>query len=153
VVLLIIDGSLPLTDEDLHLYDQVHSKPHLLLINKMDLSLFYGREIAAKFPAENCLFISALRGTGLDDLKTSLKKLLIEEETLPDLIPNLRHRQALVQTMEALVEAHKGIQEGLPPDLVAVDLRAALDHLGEVVGATTTEELLNRIFSRFCIGK
>jgi tRNA modification GTPase len=66
---------------------------------------------------------------------------------------NLRHKTALEQTRESLLKAYGSITSGLSPEFVALDLRDALDNLGRITGATYTEDILERIFNNFCIGK
>ena len=67
--------------------------------------------------------------------------------------PNLRHKSAMVKALAACHQVDEGLAHGLSPDLLAVDLQTALDHLGDIVGETTTEDVLDMIFERFCIGK
>ena len=73
-------------------------------------------------------------------------------DTTVDVAPNLRHQAALAKGIEACRRTLAGIDH-LPPDLLAIELQAALDHLGDIVGETTTEDVLDMIFERFCIGK
>jgi tRNA modification GTPase len=68
-------------------------------------------------------------------------------------VPNLRHEAALRKTLSAVRAVMAGLDAGLPPDLLAVELQDCLDHLGDIVGETTAEDVLNTIFERFCIGK
>jgi tRNA modification GTPase len=68
-------------------------------------------------------------------------------------VPNVRHAAALGRAVEAVRRVRDGLAHDLPPDLLAIDLQMALDHLGDIVGETTTEDVLDMIFSRFCIGK
>ena len=69
------------------------------------------------------------------------------------MIAHLRHKVALERAVECLTRAQNGLREGLPPELVALDLREALDALGEITGRTTSEEVIERIFANFCVGK
>ena len=68
-------------------------------------------------------------------------------------VANARHKRALEESLKSLRRAKEGIEGGIPIELVALELRSCLDHLGEIRGETTTEEVLERIFSQFCIGK
>ena len=69
------------------------------------------------------------------------------------MVPNVRHKAALKKGLEACRRAAEGLSGQLSPDLLAIDIQAALDHLGDIVGETTTEDVLDMIFERFCIGK
>ncbi len=75
------------------------------------------------------------------------------EETPEAMIAHLRHKIALEKAAEGLVRARDGLHDGLPPELAALEVREALDALGEITGRTTPEEVLDRIFANFCIGK
>ncbi len=72
---------------------------------------------------------------------------------LPAIVPNIRHKLAIDRALTASKAAAEGFRTGLPGELVAIDLKDALDSLGEITGVTTTEDILNQIFTRFCIGK
>ena len=100
--------------------------------------------------------VSCLTGQGIEALKDAIKELVwsgqITAEMLEVMI-NARHQDALQRARAAAARARGALREGLPLELVAVDLRIATDAVGEVVGKTTTEDLLDSIFSQFCIGK
>ena len=68
-------------------------------------------------------------------------------------VPNVRHKDALKKGLEACRRVEKGLEENVTPDLLAIDLQSALGYLGDIVGETTTEDVLDMIFERFCIGK
>ena len=101
--------------------------------------------------------ISALKGTGLDNLKKALLKSVIENGiSLEDgsaIVTNLRHYTALLNSRESLALSLESVNDGKSGEFITVDLRSALDSLGEIIGAVTTEDILNTIFSKFCIGK
>ncbi len=102
------------------------------------------------------LSISAKAGAGIPELKTALadsQKSLNEASTEQTLVTNLRHWQALTAANKALSRVRSGLDSGIPADLLAQDLREAIDTLGEIVGAISSQEVLNTVFSRFCIGK
>ena len=108
------------------------------------------------FPESPVVSTSALYKTGLGELKSALASLLISNPhaQLPSVIvSNLRHKQSLEKTVDFLKQARKGLESQTPPEFIATDIQSALHHIGEITGQTTTEELLDRIFSRFCIGK
>ena len=100
--------------------------------------------------------ISAKTGTGISELKTALadsQKSLKEASTEQTLVTNLRHWQALTAANKALASVRTGLDSGIPSDLLAQDLREAIDSLGEIVGVITSDDVLGEIFGRFCIGK
>ncbi len=100
--------------------------------------------------------ISAKTGTGISELKTALadsQKSLKEASTEQTLVTNLRHWQALTIANKALARVRTGLDSGIPSDLLAQDLREAIDSLGEIVGVITSDDVLGEIFGKFCIGK
>lgn len=104
---------------------------------------------------ENALYISAREGTGLDELKTRLLAITktLSTEGNDIVVSNIRHFEALSKAHEALTSVLAGINSGITGDFLAMDIRRALFHLGEITGEITTEDLLGNIFSKFCIGK
>ena len=125
-------------------------KCHITVLNKCDL-----HSHNSKFTIQNSQFIqvSALTGEGLDHLKQALLDTVSDRAADEVLLSNVRHRDALLHVQQALQQVGEGLEAGVPADLLAVDLRDALHHLGTVTGEVTDEELLGNIFSRFCVGK
>ena len=161
LVLLLTDASRPLTDEDRSLLASLGDKPHLLVANKMDLTADRDAALAAirtALPdAPPPVAISAKANTGISKLEEAIFATVTGQESLRDpehaCVPNLRHKAALIGALATCRQVLAGLDEGVPADLVSVDLQAALNHLGDIVGETTTEDVLDMIFERFCIGK
>lgn len=153
--LLVLDGSSPLGVEDCSLLDATSSKKGLVVINKNDLSQRLEIEAVKKAaPEKKLVWVSAKEGVGLDGLKASLRELLLGVETEPSyVVTNLRHKAALKKAEVGLMDALKALADGVPPELIAVGLQDSRDGLEEVIGAVTSEDILERIFSQFCIGK
>lgn len=100
--------------------------------------------------------LSALTGQGMDALELALRRWALDDERPqiePALITNLRQQQAAQAALDAVQGALAGLAQGLGDELLAVDLARALDALGDIVGETTADDLLERIFAEFCIGK
>lgn len=130
----------------------------LAIANKMDLNPYTepaAYHHPALLPPDRLITASALNGMNIPYLRDSLLRLVIEQ--LPGqesaVVTNIRHFEALRETDSSLEAAAAGLESGLPGDLVAMDLRRALYHLGLISGEVTTDDLLSSIFSRFCIGK
>lgn len=157
IVLLVLDQSAPLSDEDQAIAALTHGRPTILVRNKADLpSLLNAAPLAAAHPtlhAEHAT--SATTGQGLSELGTLVAQTLLGSTLLTGetLVTNPRHRDALSRSLEHLSGAVVALEHGVPVDLVAVDVTAAVQALGEVTGETVGEDLLTTIFSRFCIGK
>ena len=99
------------------------------------------------------IVISAKKKLGLDQLKRCLSSLQKNYAGEATLVTNLRHFEALCQALDSLKIVEKGLEEQIPTDLVAQDLRLCLYHLGSITGEVTTDEVLGNIFGKFCIGK
>ena len=127
---------------------------HLLVANKIDFT----DEINAKEKFKGIttiIFLSALQKTHIDILKERMVQTILEGKVQAEstIITNARHYHALQQLHSALAEVKKGLQDNLPGDLLALDIRRCLQYLGEITGEITNEDQLDYIFSKFCIGK
>lgn len=157
LLLVMFDASQPLTGADAQLLEAVNCRNAIFVLNKVDLPIVTtSAELQSLAPMGSIVQTSVLHGDGIEALKTAIiKKILKGRETVREglIVTNLRHYEALRRARVALEQARDGLSRALPPDLIAVDFRTSLDCLGEIVGVTTTEDILDRIFSQFCIGK
>lgn len=157
LILLVVDRSLALDEQDEVLLSTLKGKKVVVVLNKMDLPGKVLLDTIQKwFPASLVVPISALYKTGMEELKDVVSSLLIaHERSLPSclLISNLRHKLALEKTLSFIQCARESLQKNIPPEFTASDLQTALHYLDEITGHTTSEEILDQIFSRFCIGK
>lgn len=152
LILLVLDGSESLHDTDRMLIHESGSKDTIIVINKMDLPLMIGMD---ELPTDKPIVrVSALKCDGLDILKKEiLKTSLKERKELGDaIVTNERHVMALRRAYASITSFLEGIGK-TSPELLSVELRDALDAIGEIMGITTPDEILKRIFSKFCIGK
>jgi tRNA modification GTPase len=126
--------------------------PYVKVGNKMDRAM---PEFMEELKAHDFIFISANAHTNIQDLKENILSHfhLKKVKTGDVMVTNLRHYQSLVETHEALDRVLDGMDKGITGDFLAMDIRQALHHLGEITGTVTTDDLLENIFSRFCIGK
>jgi tRNA modification GTPase len=126
--------------------------PYLILVNKADLILEPQRKA---FEALNVVFISAREKQGIDELKTTLLEQvnLHHINTSETLVTNIRHVEALKQTEHALQRVLANVDNPITSDFLAMDIKQALHYLGEITGTVTTDDLLENIFTKFCIGK
>ena len=153
--LVVLDGSVSLSAEDRSVLGAVREKKGLVVINKNDLSQKLDiRQVMIAAPGKEVLLVSAKEEKGLNELKLALQKLLLGGQSEPPIVlTNLRHKAALERAEESLTKAVEALRGGLPPEMVAVDLQEAKEGLGEVIGVITDDNILERIFSQFCIGK
>jgi tRNA modification GTPase len=157
LVLFLLDRSSPLDEKDLDLYEEIKDQPHFILLNKMDLPAGLKEEkLLRTFPHDRRLTLSARTGEGLEALKNQVVEWFQKDhplETAPTLVPTLRQKIILEKAREALQEAHREMSRKISAEFIAVNIQEALDQLGSLVGKTTSEDVLEKIFSRFCIGK
>ncbi len=153
LVLHVFDASEPFTADDAHHLERFAHKPRLFVRNKCDLPARL--ELPADLPGP-VIEVCALTGQGIETLKDAIKDRVwageIGSEMLEVMI-NARHQDALRRAREAAGRAVEGLRAAVSLDLIASDLRLAMNAVGEIVGKTATEDVLDSIFSQFCIGK
>jgi len=158
-VLVLLDGSADLTAEDRELLAKMTAKPLLPVLNKSDLPPRLAEESLKGLLPEGtppAVRISAKYGDGIDRLTAALRDLVLatpSEGSSEVMIAHLHQKTALEKAAAGLVRARDGVSGGLPAEFIALEVREALDALGEITGRTTPEEVLDRIFANFCIGK
>lgn len=155
IVLCMFDASCPWSQDDEEILQAISQKPTFLLLNKIDLPTHIRlEEIRAKSLHPNRAFqISITEHQGIDEVKQALVDHVMTVPLESVEVTNSRHKQALSLSQQALVRARQSTEAGMSQEFIALDLRDALDQLGRITGQTTTEEILDDIFSTFCIGK
>ena len=158
LVIAIFDQSEPLRDEDFEVMERIKNKTAIAVLNKCDLPAAFSQESFSSFilHPSSSLHISATSGDGLEELKEAIFNSCLKdwkEEREGVVVTNLRHKTSIENALESLHRASQALTENQPVEIIAIELRHSLDKLGEIVGAVTTEDILNRIFSDFCIGK
>jgi len=160
LVLLILDGSVPMTEEDRELIARCEGMNLVFVVNKIDLAPAPGagpfRHEQAEAGPTRTVRISAKTGQGLDDLRDTIRTLFVRPDFEPNeaaVVTSLRHRTSILSAAEAVRRSLQSIQDHASKEFVAMDVRGAIDALGEITGSVTTEDILERIFSQFCIGK
>jgi tRNA modification GTPase len=158
VVIIILDGSKPLTNEDKFIIDENRDGNIIAAINKIDLpSAWEADAIEQLLPqGKKILKISAKFGAGLEELKNTIIDLSgngDNKNTSGTMITNMRHKLALEKAHQNIQAAKESIVGGMSPEFAAFDLREALDNLDEITGKKINDEILDKIFSSFCIGK
>lgn len=155
LLVVVLDGSQLLNDEDKDVIAEAKDYRHLFVINKSDLGSIDPEEIKASINGAQVINISAKNGQGID----SLQDAIIEPFSVHDsfetdfVITNARHYDLLRRAAAALRESELSLEEGASEEIILVGLYNALQFLGEITGETTAEDVLTQIFSTFCIGK
>ena len=158
MVLLVLDATAEtLTQEEISLLEQIRNRRALVVLNKIDLAHGKSGSDVLGFEEESrgAVQTSALTGEGISELRDAILTLIRGEgkEVETGLMTNLRQQQAVSETLEALGAAEEAIVANVPHEMLLIDLHAALRSLDALTGATTADDILNLIFSTFCIGK
>jgi tRNA modification GTPase len=156
LVLALLDGSAPLTSEDRQVLALAPVSATLAVINKLDRMAGPRPAWAEELGPLPSVPVSALTGEGLAGLEAWIRAWAVQDERPlleHPVLTNLRQQQAAQGALGAVRSALAAIADGLGDELVAVDLARGLDALGDIVGETTADDLLNRVFAEFCIGK
>lgn len=152
VRVLVLDGSCAIGAEDRAALCGL--SPHIVVLSKGDLPPRLAPEDAEdEFPGAKVVSVCAPRGEGLDALRTLLVSFAPVDGAESAMLSQARHTQAALHACDALLEAQRAIETEMPLDVCAVDLSDALDALGEITGETMNEQVIDEVFSRFCVGK
>jgi tRNA modification GTPase len=157
LVLFLVDASSPITQEDLDIYYSLPSLPIIMVVNKIDLPQLIDSpewsKMAKDYPVVS---ISTKDRSGFDILEQTIETLVFGGEALlsePCCIVNIRHVECLARAREQIISATAALEALLPVDCIIIDLRAALNSLGQITGETVSEEIVREIFANFCLGK
>ena len=157
IILLVLDGSHPMDTRDAQVISLVSNKETLAIINKIDLpQKVMEEDLIPSFKLERIIPVSAKEGYGIEELKQKIAQLIQALRISPwegAVLTKLRQREALVKARDRLLGAKRNIESRLPEEIWSIDLKEAIDSLAELLGETYDEEVLDRIFSTFCIGK
>ncbi len=150
VVILVLNNNEPLSEEEKELLDLLKNKKHIIFINKDDLV----KKMDVEF--EGAVYGNTMSNGGLDKLKKRISEMFsLEEIPKKDFtyISNARQLSLMKKVREAIDKAITSLKEGMPVDVVSIDLEEARTHLGELLGEVYDEELIDELFQRFCLGK
>lgn len=159
LVIYVADVSAPLDQDDKRIFDFLKEKKVIVLLNKSDLQQVISQEEICSLTGENnypVLSISAKEGTGIKELEQVIRKMFFQGEISYNneiVITNVRQKSALKQALESLDMVRKSVQDQMPEDFYSIDLVNACDALGKITGESVGEDLVNEIFSKFCMGK
>ena len=157
LVIAIFDSSKELTVEDEEILSIIKNKKSIILLNKADLnSVLTENDAKFKEITENVIKISALNGVGLEKLYNLISKMFSLEEINVDndvIVTNLRHKNLISKAIENVKKAKNTVQENMPIDIIAIFIKDILEDLGNITGEVVTDDIINEIFSKFCLGK
>lgn len=157
LIIFVMDGNTQIDINDCKIIKELEGKNIIICLNKIDLKQMTRKEeIKKKFKIENIIEISAKKNIGIDKLEKRIKTMVLGEEEFNierKVIVNNRQKNILVETNKMLKNAIKAMKLKMSEEFPSSDLRQSYDLLGEITGQTTTNEILNGIFEKFCIGK
>ena len=157
LIIAIFDCSKELDNEDLEILKLIENKKSIILLNKIDLkNILDENNKLFKNKSKNILKISALNKTGIDELYNKITEMFQLNEINLDnevLITNVRHKNIISKAIENVKLSNKAILDNMPIDIIAIYIKQILDDLGEITGEVVTEDIINEIFSKFCLGK
>jgi len=155
LTLFILDASRPFTQADRDMLDAYRDTPHLLVLSKWDKTLLSREEAQCAFPGESIVCLSSLTGQGLQELRLRLEEAIgLRHLTGGEAaLTRQRHVECVRNARECLRRAAEALAEGFPVDIASGDLRRAWHSLGEITGDTVDEDVIDRIFEKFCLGK
>ena len=149
LVLLILDASCPLSEEDKYLIEKTKDKKRIIIMNKIDLNLNNSY-------MDDVIKISAKNNEGIEDIKDAIKELFNVGTFMSKnltFFTNVRQISLLKSAIKSLEDVEQGIKEEREIDMIEIDLKLVWEKLGDIIGANYTEELIDNLFSRFCLGK
>lgn len=158
LIIYVVDSSVPLDENDFDIIEMIQDKKCIILFNKTDLESLVSVENLKKRTGKDTVIIktSTKENTGINDFENAVKEMFFYGEiSLNDevMITNMRHKEALQETLESLKQVKKSIKMQMPEDFYSIDLMSAYSSLGKIIGEEVEEDLVNEIFSKFCMGK
>ncbi len=156
LILYIVDGSVPLSDNDHTIMDKLHGKKVITIINKNDMDVVVDKLWITQKIDTKIVELSAKERTGRDDLYNILKEMFFNNELSYNdeiYITSLRHKNLLLETRESLNKVLESIDLNMGEDFFTIDLMSAYASLGKIIGEELEDDLVNKIFSEFCMGK
>lgn len=157
LVLFMLNNNEEITDDDRKIIDSLNETNYIVIINKTDLPQKINlNEVKALVKDRTVITTSLINDEGLDQLEKAISNIFFTEDLFSDdvtFVSNVRHIHLLKQAKSALEDAMEAIELGVPLDMVQIDVRRTWEYLGEIIGDTASESLIDQLFSQFCLGK
>ena len=156
LILYVVDSSLPLDENDREIMELLGGRKSIVIYNKTDLESAVDIKELKEKTGSPVIPVSVVEETGITELEETIKKMFFRGEISFDdevYITNARHKTALEEALESLKMVRESIETGMSEDFFSIDLMSAYESLGKIVGESVGEDLVNEIFSRFCVGK
>ena len=157
LVILMIDTSRPLDDEDISIIEHIGGRKVIAVMNKSDLpSEFASAEIARLLSDAPIIAASVTGGQGIEEIENIIEELVYGgkvKQNVSTMITNVRHKRLLEEASQSIADAIEGAEERQPLELIEIDANAAYESLGMIIGEAVEEDIINEVFARFCLGK
>lgn len=155
LIILILDSSNEFTEEDKEIINHISNKKYMILLNKSDLNSKITQKDLENINCTNIYSISAKTGEGIDEVRTAIKDMFFKGEISTNnvIITNTRHKEALLRAYECIESAINTLNYTFAIDLASIDIRNAWTFLGEITGDSLEENIIDKIFKDFCLGK
>ena len=156
LIIYVVDASRDLDENDFEIIEMIRNKKAVILLNKSDLAMVVTKDMIKELIDKPMIEISAKEESGITELEETIKNMFFQGEiSFNDeiYITNIRHKNAILEAYESLQKVIVSIENGMPEDFYSIDLLDAYESLGSITGETIGEDLVNEIFSKFCMGK
>ena len=156
LIIYVVDSSTPLDENDRQIMEMIQDKKCVVLLNKTDLEQAVSKEDLERETGKKVVPVSIKEGTGIEDLEKEIQSMFYHGEiNFNDevYITNVRHKSALEETEKSLKMVEQSIEDQMPEDFYSIDLMNAYEQLGLIIGEAVEDDLVNEIFSKFCMGK
>ena len=156
LIIYVVDASRELDENDYQIIEFIKDKKAIILLNKIDLNTVISKEQIEKMVDQTVIEISAKENIGISELEEEIKNMFFEGKiSFNDeiYITNVRHKTAIQEGIKSIEQVKSSIEDGMPEDFYSIDLMNAYEVLGEIIGESVGEDLVNTIFSEFCMGK
>ena len=156
LIIYVVDSSTKLDENDKEIIDMLQNKKSIILLNKSDLSPVTTEEEVKIYLNKKIISVSIRENTGIDELEETIKEMFFHGNlTFNDevYITNIRHKNALQNSFDSLGMVLRSIEDEMPEDFYSIDLMSAYEELGSIIGEAVEDDLVNEIFSKFCMGK
>lgn len=156
LIIYVVDGSKDIDENDKEILEIIKNKKVIVLLNKTDIDRVVDIEQLNEIPKEDIIEFSAKAGLGMDELEEKIKDMFYSGEiTFNDqvYITNARHKEVLENSYNSLLKVKESVDAGMPEDFYSIDLMDAYEQLGLIIGESVEDDLVNEIFSKFCMGK
>ena len=156
LVIFVADASKELDENDKEIINLIKDKQAIVLLNKSDLGTIINEKNVSEFDNKPVITFSAKTGDGLDELENKIRDLFYEGKVKYNdelYITNARQKESLINAKNSMVEVIKSVENDMPEDFYSIDLMDAYTYLGQIIGESVEDDLVNEIFSKFCMGK